>query len=188
MTIFVNKKREIIMKEPLDFCRVKKIDEKGYGFLKSLHYEGDVFFHFSQVKEQVFLEKLQNLKRGDFFLYFTSFLQPNGKRKVKNIWYEIEDVPEEMLAGLEDILLKEFTDGKTNIYDLLYLFEKLRKRKNLSDEFVEKIMHCKRILNLPTVLLPVLTENEKLRFKELLNLKQYDDMEDKPFWLSEFTV
>ena len=61
-------------KELLDFCRVKKIFEKGFGFLSSINYPQDVFFHFSKIKDEKVREELEKLKRGEclYFLYLSS--------------------------------------------------------------------------------------------------------------------
>ncbi|MDZ7767029.1 MAG: hypothetical protein U5K00_21870 [Melioribacteraceae bacterium] len=37
-------------KELLDYCRVKKIFDKGFGFLSSLYHKENVFFHFSGIR------------------------------------------------------------------------------------------------------------------------------------------
>ena len=117
----------------LIFAEVKKIDEKGFGFLKSLYYNIDIFFHFTQIKREDFLSKLQDMKRGDFFLFYTSILQKSGKRKAHNIWYSIEQVPLEYIEPFAKRIIEEFETGKTNIFDLIYVFDELRKI-NLPDE------------------------------------------------------
>lgn len=173
------------MTEPLDFCRVKKIDEKGYGFLKSLYYPMDIFFHFSQIKQEDFLVKLQDMKRGDFFLYFNSILQNSGKRKAYKIWYSIEQAPSELLPAFTERIISEFNSGKTNIFDLIFVFNELRKIKFLTDDNLLMILNSKRILYLPTTILPYLTAEEKEKFKIILKIDELKNLEKKPSWYDE---
>jgi len=169
--------------EPLDFCRVKKIDEKGYGFLKSLHYPMDIFFHFSQIKKEEFRVKLNDMKRGEFFLFFFSKLQKDGRRKVSELFYAIDTVPVEHLSGFTQKILEEFESGKTNIFDLIFVFNELRKINFLTEEMLTKILSSKRIASLPTTILPYLQENEIILFKSILRV---DELKIKPFWYDDF--
>lgn len=171
--------------ELLDFCRVKKITDKGFGFVRSIHYEGDIFFHYTQIKKQIFLDKLNKLKRGDFLIYFTSKLLPNNKRKVEHIWYEMDEIPKEFLPDFIRKIISEFEEGKTNVYDLLFVFDQLKKYNLLTAENLYIILNSKRILNLPTTIIPYLSNEEKKQFIGLLNLQQYNDSANKPFWLNE---
>jgi cold shock CspA family protein len=174
-----------LINEPIDFCRVKKIDEKGYGFLISQHYTSDVFFHFSQIKKEELLTKLAKLKRGDFFLFFTSKERPDGKRKVERLWYEVSEIPIEMIPSLIDILVKQFDEGKTNLYDLLFIFSELKKLNYLFPAVIESIICSKKILNLPTTILPYLNDDElKILFKNL-NFSDLKNDPKKPFWYEE---
>lgn len=171
--------------EPLDFCRVKKIDEKGFGFLKSLYYQRDVFFHFSQIKKEEFLEKLNDMKRGEFFLYFISVERNDGKRKAVKIWYSIKDVPSELLNDFTNRITKEFDEGKMNVYDLLFAFNDLRKVDALDSEAVNKILSSNKILNLPTTILPFLNESEISEFRKILKIEELGRSEKKPFWYDD---
>lgn len=173
------------MNEPLDFCRVKNIHEKGYGFLKSINYPGDIFFHFSIIKKEVFLEKLKNLQRGDFFLFFQSEPTTDNKRKIKKFWYTLEDVPKELLSPFANKIIEQMNDGKFNIYDLLFAFDELRKLNSINEDKLNRVMTSQRIMNMPSVLLSYLSDDEKILFKEKLNIEQYKDMEKKPFWYEE---
>jgi hypothetical protein len=174
------------MSEPLDFCRVKKINEKGYGFLKSLYYPRDIFFHFTQIKEKDFLDKLNDMKRGDFFLYFTSKLLDDGRRKVDNIWYSIESVPEIYLSQFTGRIIKEFDSGSTNIFDILFAFKELREIKFIDDEQLKLILSSQRILNLPTTIIPYLSKEEIETFKVILKFDELKNIEPKPFWYQNF--
>jgi len=173
------------MNEPLDFCRVKKIDEKGFGFLKSLYYSNDIFFHFSQIKREDFLVKLQEMKRGDFFLFYTSRLQKNGKRKADNIWYSIEQVPVEYFPPFIERIIAEFDTGRTNIFDLIFVFNELRKLNQISNENLFLILNSKRIIYLPTTILPYLTIDEVSEFKKILKIEDLKNVDTKPVWYDE---
>lgn len=181
----MNKSETDISNEPLDFCRVKKIDEKGFGFLKSLHYPVDIFFHFTQIKKEDFLEKLNDMKRGEFFLYFISKQQQDGRRKAARIWYSLNSVPEEFIDGFIQTLIREFNEGNTNVFDLLHAFDELRKINKLSDGQIQSVLTSGKILNLPTTILPYLTEEEVHQFKKLLNLDEMEKSKTKPFWFDD---
>jgi len=169
--------------EQLDFCRVKKIDEKGFGFLKSLHYPADVFFHFSQIKKEEFREKLNDMKRGEFFLFFISKKQADGRRKAAELYYSIDAVPTEYLQPFAERILLEFDSGRTNIFDLLFVFNEFRRINFLKEELLVKILSSKRITALPTTILPYLTEAEIQLFKKILH---FDELKTKPFWYNDF--
>ena len=169
--------------EPLDFCRVKKIDEKGFGFLKSLHYPSDIFFHFSQIKKEEFREKLSKMKRGEFFLFFISKQQKDGRRKVAELFYSIDAVPADYLEPFAERILSEFETGTTNIFDLLFVFNEFRKINFLTEQMLLKILSSKRITGLPTTILPYLSKNEIELFKSILH---FDELKTKPFWYNDF--
>ncbi|MCK6614757.1 MAG: cold shock domain-containing protein [Ignavibacteriaceae bacterium] len=173
------------MSEPLDFCRVKKIDEKGFGFLKSLNYPGDIFFHFSQIRKEDFREKLNHMKRGDFIIYFISKLQPNGKRKADKIWYLLSDVPAELIPGFAERIIGEFSMGTINLYDLLYAFDELKKGSHLSREQIDAVLSSQKVKNLPTTILPYISREEYQRFLEILDIKALEGKEPKPFWYED---
>lgn len=173
------------MSEPLDFCRVKKIDEKGFGFLKSLNYPGDIFFHFSQIRKEDFREKLNHMKRGDFIIYFISKLQPNGKRKADKIWYLLSDVPAELIPGFAARIIGEFSMGTINLYDLLYAFDELKKGGHLSREQIDAVLSSQKVKNLPTTILPYISREEYQRFLEILDIKALEGKEPKPFWYED---
>lgn len=173
------------MNEPLDFCRVKKIDEKGFGFLKSLYYQRDIFFHFSQIKKEDFKEKLTQLKRGEFFLFFQSKELPDGKRKAARIWYSLQEVPQELLEDFKNRIIKEFDDGSVNLFDLIYVYSELKKLKMISLEDSEKILKSKKVSSLPTTIIDYLNEDEKETFKKILNLNELAFADKKPFWYDD---
>jgi len=168
--------------EPLDFCRVKKIDEKGFGFLKSLHYPVDIFFHFSQVSKEEFRAMLQEMKRGEFFLFYTSKGTKDGRRKVADLYYSLESVPQSYLPEFSQKILVEFESGRTNIFDLLFVFNEFRKINFLNGEYVREVLSAKRIASLPIPILPFLTDEEVALFKSILKI---DEMATKPFWYDD---
>lgn len=171
--------------EPLDFCRVKKIDEKGFGFLKSIHYPLEVFFHFSQIKKEEARESLNKMKRGDFFLFFTSKIVQENKRKADRIWFDLNAVPAELLPNFLSRIISELNDGRTNLFDLIFAVNELKKLNFVNDSSLEEIFRSKKILNLPTTILPYLNDAEFMRFCEALNLEVHQSMPKKPFWFEE---
>ena len=175
------------MNEPLDFCRVKKIDAKGFGFLKSLYYPNDIFFHFSQIKNEEFTEKLNEMKRGQFFLYFISKPRPDFKRKVDNLWYSLNDTPPQLHSAFLEKIIHEFNDGSTNIYDLLFVFSEMKKCGIIDPPLTERIISSKRIHSLPTTIVPFLSEQEIKLLKEKLNLKEISKSPSPPFWYDEIS-
>lgn len=175
------------MIEPLDFCRVKKIDPKGFGFLKSLHYPNDIFFHFSQIKNEEFSEKLNEMKRGQFFLYFTSKLRQDNKRKVDKLWYSIKDTPIDLQPAFIEKIVSEFDNGATNIYDLLFVFNELKNYKLLNSVVLEGIVSSKRILSLPTTIVPFLDTSEIALLKEKLEFEEISKSPSPPFWFDEIS-
>lgn len=174
------------MVEKLDFCRVKKIDEKGFGFLKSLYYEIDIFFHFSQIKKEEFLGKLNEMKRGEFFLYFTSKETKEGKRKVSKIWYSLASVSNEYYADFTRRIIEEFNEGKTNVYDLLFVFDEMKKLNLINESILDSIFVSTKILRLPTVIIPYLNQEEVKKLKRVLKFDELKDSSKKPFWYDDF--
>lgn len=173
------------MKEPLDFCRVKKIDEKGFGFLKSLHYPVEVFFHFNQIKKEEVRDSLSKMKRGDFFLFFTSKLVQENRRKADKIWFELASVPSEMFNEFCTKIIFELNEGKTNLFDLIFAIDELKKLNAIDEQQIDAILRSKKIMNLPTTILPHLNDKEFEHFCEILNLNSYASSDKKPFWYDE---
>lgn len=171
--------------EPLDFCRVKKIDEKGFGFLKGIIWPEDIFFHFSQIKKEEFLEKLNHLKRGDFFLYFTSKLRPDGKRKVDELWYALEEVPESYIAEFTQRVISLFGESRTNLYDLLHVVNEMKSLGYIKAPEMEQILASSKVLSLPTTIVPHLTNDEVKILLRNLNLAELEKNDPKPFWYAE---
>lgn len=171
--------------EPLDFCRVKKIDEKGFGFLRGVVYPEDIFFHFSQIKKEEFLEKLNHLKRGDFFLYFTSRLRPDGKRKVEEIWYSLEEVPVSYISDFTQRIINLFGESRTNLYDLLHVVNEMKAMGYIRTPEMDMILESSKVLSLPTTIVPHLNEDELKTLLDNLHLAQLEKLETKPFWYEE---
>lgn len=159
----MNQNRE---KEVLDFCRVKKIFEKGFGFLTSLYHKENVFFHFSKIKDEEKRETLSTLKRGVISVFYTSKLL-NGKRKVDNIWLDIAEVPQNLISDFIDRLLLELNDGKTNPFEIIDAFNQLKEVNKLSGQNFRDIISSKKIQKNPSVLLKLITEDERKKMEVL---------------------
>lgn len=172
--------------EALDFCRVKKFNEKGYGFLKGIYYPEDIFFHLSKIKNEVFKEKFENLVRGSFFLYFISF-EAKGKRKVKTFWYNLADVPVEYVPFMIDRIIYHLNGGRINLFDLIFVINELRENNLLPDNKMTEILSSERILAKPTVILEYLNQKEIDSFVEILNLEQYETLNENeiPYWYED---
>lgn len=182
---------KLITNEPLDYCRVKKLSDKGFGFLTSLYYNESIFFHFNKVKDADAKEKLQNFKRGEVYFYFTSKLN-NGKRKVDSLWLDISDVNKQLLPKFVSRIIQEFDAGKTNPYEVAYVIRELRKNKFINREDFTKIVDSSRLLKLPAILKSFLYDEEKHRLSDLENLiTKFENREiDENSWkisvISEF--
>ena len=114
--------------ELLDFCRIKKIFDKGFGFLTSLYYQENVFFHFSIIKDEAAKEKLEKLQRGEIYVYFTSRLK-DGKRKVSRLWLDITKVDKSLLPKFKFRIIEELNSGRTNLFELAHV-DKVHCRTN----------------------------------------------------------
>ena len=176
-------------KEVLDFCRVKKIFEKGFGFLTSLYYPENIFFHFSKIKDEENRKALSDLKRGVVTLFYTSKFS-NGKRKVDEVWLNIEDVPEELFSDFINRLVLELNDGKTNPFEIIEVLSQLRKIKKLTEQNYQDIISSQRILKIPSILLKFFSEDEKevldkvTYFLEELKGKNLSELEQREYLIS----
>lgn len=148
-------------KEVLDFCRVKKIFEKGFGFLTSLYHKENVFFHFSKIKDEAKHELLSNFKRGVVSVFFTSKIT-SGKRKVDKVWLNVEDIPKHFLADFIDRLILELNDGQTNPFEIMDALNQLRVTNNLTEKNYRDIICSSKIKTNPSILLKLISENELL--------------------------
>jgi len=163
-------------KEVLDFCRVKKIFDRGFGFLTSLYHEENIFFHFSKIKDLEKRELLNNMKRGVVIVYYTSKLN-NGKRKVDKIWLDISNVPQNMLPEFINRLIFELNDGKTNPFEVIAVLNQLRGINKLTKQNYIDIVSSKRILKNPSILLKLISEKEKYLYEKLTIL--LEELKDK---------
>ncbi len=162
-------------KEVLDFCRVKKIFEKGFGFLSSLYHKENVFFHFSKIKDEEKHELLTTLKRGVVSVFFTSKFA-NGKRKVDQVWLNVEDIPKRFLVDFIDRLILELNNGQINPYEIMDALNQLREIHNLSEKNYREIICSSKIKKNPSILLKLISDKElsmqnelKILFKEWKN-------------------
>lgn len=138
-------------KELLDYCRIKKIFDKGFGFLTSLYYDQNVFFHFSKIRDDEAREKLNNLKRGELYVFYTSE-KKEGKRRVKQIWTDIAKIDVRMFPDFIDRLIIEFNVGKTNLYELIHVIKILVENKLIQEEKLSEIIKSDRLLRNATVI------------------------------------
>ena len=150
-------------KEVLDFCRVKKIFEKGFGFLTSLYFPENVFFHFSKIKDKEKRNTLSTLKRGVVSVFFTSKLF-DGKRKVDKVWLDIKEVPEKYLGDFIDRLLLELNDGTVNPFEIIDALKQLKEIGKLSEQNFKDIASSKKIQKNPSILNKIFSDEEKINY------------------------
>lgn len=162
----MNRKNE---KKLLDFCRVKKLSDKGFGFLISLYYEENVFFHFSKIKDRDILDSLNALKRGVVSVFFTSSLV-NGKRKVDNIWLNAKDIPTHFLNDFIERLILELNIGKRNPFEIMDALNQLRDINKLDINNYKAITKSAKIKKNPSILLKLISNNEVILKKDLETL------------------
>ena len=144
--------------EKLDFCRIKKIFDKGFGFLSSLYHQENVFFHFSKIKDKETLNKLLELKRGVISVFYTSKVT-NGQRKVDKVWLKIAEVPEYLLNEFIDRLILELNDGKTNPFEIIDALNQINAINKLTEQNLKDVFSSKKIIKNPSILLKLDTEN-----------------------------
>jgi len=147
-------------KEVVDFCRVKKIFEKGFGFLTSLYYPENVFFHFSKIKDEEMRKSLLTLKRGIVSVFFTSKLL-NGKRKVDRVWLDISEVPENLLGDFINRLILELNEGKINPFEIIDALNQLREIGKLTNQNYTDIIASEKTSKNPSILLKLFLDDEK---------------------------
>lgn len=156
-------------KELLDYCRVKKISEKGYGFLTSIHYDQNVFFHFNGIKDPDVKEKLEKQKRGSLYFYYTS--KPHKeRRRINKLWLDISEVEKGLIPEFVENITKEFIFGKSNAFEVAYVIKQLRENDFYNLNRFQQILSSERLKKNPSVLLAMLTEKELLNKDEIENL------------------
>ena len=160
-------------KELLDYCRVKKIFDKGYGFLTSLYYPEPVFFHFQRIKDPDIKDKLEKLKRGEVYLYFTSGIK-NEKRRVLKLWLDIKHADQNLIPGFIKRIILELKDGKTNIFELAYIVKQLRKNNYLTRDDLREIISSQKILKTPSAV-KVILEDELIDAEKLNQLVEQSE-------------
>lgn len=166
--------------ELLDYCRIKKIFDKGFGFLSSLYYKENVFFHFSKIKDINKRKDLENMKRGVVSIYYTSKGSAN-KRKVDKVWLEINEVPTKYLSNFIDRLIKELNVGVTNPFEIIDALSQLNQIGKLSQTHLEQIISSSKIIKNPSILEKMLPKS-KVEFheqlSEILKQKNYASLSD----------
>lgn len=165
-------------RELLDYCRVKKISEKGYGFLTSIHYHQNVFFHFNGIKDPDVKEKLEKQKRGALYFFYTS--KPHKeRRRIHKLWLDISDVEPDLIPVFVENITKEFILGKTNPFEVAYVIKQLRENDFLGNDNLSKIISSPKMLKTPSILLAMLKESEsknKDKIEELISELEADKL------------
>jgi cold shock CspA family protein len=155
--------------EYLDFCRVKKIFEKGFGFLSSIYFEENVFFHFSKIKDRDTKEKLEKLKRGVVYIFYTS-KNEKGKRKVDKIWLDIKDTDPKLIPPFILKIIDELNGSKTNIFELAHVVFLLREAGCMTKSQFEKVLCAVTLTRIPSSIIKMLSQSEVGLFDDLEKL------------------
>ena len=155
--------------ELLDFCRVKKIFDKGFGFLTSIYFEENVFFHFSKIRDREVKETLQNMKRGVVYVFYTS-TEFEGKRKVKRLWTDLKKVDTRLLPTFTEKIIEEFETGKTNMFETAHVIKLLREASYIDNKTFLKILKLPKLKKTPSVVKTMITEDEIKKIKNHDNL------------------
>ena len=153
-------------KEYLDFCRVKKVFEKGFGFLSSIIYSQDVFFHFSKIKDEKVREELEKLRRGTVYIFYTSHVE-NNKRKVSRMWLNLKNAPNYLISDFKSKVIDELNDGKTNVFELVHVIKELRSNGQIERADFELVLKSKKILSNPSVLIQMFNDEELNQFEDI---------------------
>lgn len=155
--------------EYLDYCRVKKIFEKGFGFLTSIYFEENVFFHFSKIKDDSVKSKLEELKRGEVYLFYTS-KSVKGRRRTDKIWFDLKEVDKKLIPQFVFRIIEELDGGKINIFELANVVFLLREAGLLKRNQFEKILFRNSVIKIPSSIIAMLSMKEKNKIPELENL------------------
>ncbi len=153
-------------KELLDFCRVKKIFEKGFGFLSSINYPQDVFLHFSRIKDDKVRRELENLKRGLVYIFYTS-KENDNKRKVARMWLSLKNVPAYLIPDFKLKIIDELNSGKTNVFELAFIIKELKILQYLNKSDFELVLKSKKIQSNPSVIKQMLDDVELNKFENI---------------------
>lgn len=153
----------------LDYCRIKKIFDKGFGFLTSLYYEEDIFFHFSKIKDEEAQKQLQKMKRGMIYLFYTSRVNKEGKRKVDKLWLDIEKIEKELIPEFLNKLILEFNVGELNIYELAHVVKMFREKGMLNKVVFEKILNSPKVNKNPSSITSMLTDDDSEEISEIVD-------------------
>ena len=153
-------------KELLDFCRVKKVFEKGFGFLSSINYSQDVFFHFSKIKDEKVREELEKLRRGTVYIFYTSHAE-NNKRKVSRMWLSLKNVPSYLIPEFIGKIIEELNDGRTNVFELAHIVNELRNSGDIKQKEFELILKSEKIQSNPSVIKQMLNDEELNKFGDI---------------------
>jgi len=172
--------------ELLDFCRIKKIFDKGFGFFISLYYNENIFFHFSQIKDEGVKEKLKNLQRGEVYVYYTSRLK-DGKRKVSRLWLDINNVDKSLLPKFKFRIIEELNSGKTNLFELAHVVRQLRNNELFNEGEFNKVLRSEKVVKIPSSISAMLSDTELELFEGGTEFfKSYDKQNpDHEEWVTQ---
>jgi cold shock CspA family protein len=152
--------------DKLDYCRVKKIFENGFGFLSSLYYPENVFFHFSKIKDASVRKVLNDMKRGMIYVFYTSKLV-DGKRKVSKLWVDVKKVEKHLIPKFTECILLELDEGKINPYELAYVIKLLRNENYLNKDQFIRVLNSPRIIHNRSLVKAILNEEELNKFDDV---------------------
>jgi cold shock CspA family protein len=168
--------------EFLDCCRIKKIFDKGFGFLTSIYFNENAFFHFSKIKDRKVRETLNNLRRGVVYVFYTS-VESKGKRRAEKIWLNIEDVDKKLIPPFIQKIIQCFYDEnvKTNPYELAEVVLILRKSDYINKNQFEKIVYSSRFKKIPSLISAILSDEEKSKIENYDELIEEADSKNQSY-------
>lgn len=156
-------------KEVLDFCRIKKIFDKGFGFLTSLYFTENVFLHFSKIKDAEKREAIAKIKRGVVSMFFTSKLV-GGKRRADKLWLDIKDVPEYYLIDFIERLILKLNEGDINPFEIIDALRQIKEVDKLTEQNLRDIALSKKILKNPSIIEKLFSDKETEKLENCLKL------------------
>jgi hypothetical protein len=95
-------------------------------------------------------------------------------------------VPDFYYPAFIDKFALQFEEGKTNLFDLFYVFKEMKEIGLINEAVMTKILSSKRVLQLPTTIIPFLSKDEFIHFKEILHFSELEKSDKKPYWYENF--
>ena len=117
----------------LEFGKVIKYLDKGYGFIKSMDqdsefYKNEVFFHIKSVKK--FEDKLVEFASGhvlELYFWFSCKDGKKGKKEVAEFWSDAKDIPQDYAV----IILQKYSGDLINAKKSPESFKSLFIKSNI---------------------------------------------------------